>query len=161
MNRLRAHSAESLALRCASRALPSPHPRPSPAPPAPQGLLSPCSGRRLLASCSLVIAHSLGCRGVMRREENSTRTSLYAPWTASIISPLSLARETDFPSGVPVLSLSTPSPTVIRLSCVTWAAFQARLGENREIEIERQNLGGFLRHSLLHRRPFLSPLAGG
>ena len=82
----------------------------------------------------------------MRPEENSTRTSLYAPWTASIISPLSLARETGFPSGVRVLSLSTPSPTVIQLSCVTWAAFQARLGENREIEIERQNLGGFLCH---------------
>lgn len=125
VNRLRAHSAESPALRCASR------------------------------------AHSLGCRGVMRREENSTGTSLYAPWTASIISPLSLARETGFPSGVRVLSLSTPSPTVIRLSSVTWAALQARLGENREIEIERQNLGDFLRHSLLHRRPFPSPLDGG
>ena len=97
----------------------------------------------------------------MRREENPTRTFLYAPGTASILSPLSLARETGFLSGVRVLSRSTPSPTVIRLSSVTWAALQARLGENREIAIERENLGDFLRPSLLYRRPFLNPVAGG
>lgn len=54
-----------------------------------------------------------------------------------------------------------PQPHCDRLSSVTWAALQANLGENREIEIERENLGDFLRHVLLYRRPFLNPLADG